>query len=671
MDVLAGLDDAQRAAAQATGPVVILAGAGAGKTRTITHRIAHQVATGHVAGSHVMAVTFTTRAAGELRARLARLGADGVVARTFHAAALRQLTYFWPRLSDAPPPVVLEAKLPVVADAARRRRVQLSRDELRDVTSEIEWAKARVLVPDAYPAAARAAGRTPPVDLDVLADIYTSYQDALITSGQVDFDDLLLATAVALETNPSIAQQVRDQYRSFTVDEYQDVSPLQQRLLDAWLGGRDEVCVVGDPRQTIYSFSGADPRLLATFTDRHPQAQVVRLTRDYRSTPQIVDVAVRLVGGRPGDLVGVAPPGDEPEFVEYPDEVSEAAGTASRIAALVASGTDPTSIAVLYRIGSQSEPYEEALAAVGVPVVLRGSQRFFDRPEVIGALRLLRAASRGDAGAPLGESVRSILAGLGLTEQPPAGAGAVRERWSNLAALAELADELAEREAGADLARFVDDLAERATAQHAPVGSGVTLSTMHAAKGLEWDCVFVVGLTDSMVPIVHATRPEQIEEERRLLYVAATRARRSLTLSWSLARTPGARRGRNPSRFLDGVRPSPPPPPRNGGGRSTAPASTGCSVCSAPLAKGAERALGRCAGCASDGSLALFEQLRTWRAGVAAELGQPAYVVFTDATLGEIALTRPAGRSALSRVKGVGAGKLDRFGDDVLAVVHG
>src|SRR3954451_9085047 len=563
--VLAGLDDEQRTAAQAvSGPVCILAGAGTGKTRTITHRIAYGVHTGAFVPEQVLAVTFTARAAGELRSRLAGLGVGGVQARTFHAAAMRQLRYFAPRVLGGPMPGLVDNKLRLVAAAASRNRLSTDRTSLRDLASEIEWAKTTRATAEEYPARAQAAGREPPFEAAAVAAVYASYESAKQRDGVLDFEDLLLVTAYAIEGNQDVARQVRAQYRHFVVDEYQDVNPLQQRLLDAWLGGRAEVCVVGDPNQTIYSFTGADPDYLLGFADRYSDAEVVKLERDYRSTPQVVGLANKLIGqaprrkGLPGlRLLGQRAEGPEPVFREHPDEPTEAGAVAQACRALVEAGTPAAEIAVLFRINAQSEVYENALAAVGVPYVLKGGERFFERPEVREAVVLLRgAAAGGSEPGALVPTVRDVLASTGWVEHRPPPGGAARDRWQSLAALVDLAVDLVAEDPTMDLAGFVSHLAERANAQHAPTVQGVTLASMHAAKGLEWDVVFVVGLVDGVLPIAQSlSRPEAVEEERRLLYVAVTRAREQLTLSWSLSRNPGAKRARPRSRFLTGLAP--------------------------------------------------------------------------------------------------------------------
>ncbi|MGH3838263.1 MAG: ATP-dependent helicase, partial [Pseudonocardiaceae bacterium] len=510
-DPLDGLDEEQRAAVRAPrGPVCVLAGAGTGKTRTITRRIAQLVHTGHVAPGQVLAVTFTTRAAGEMRTRLRDLGVGGVQARTFHAAALRQLRYFWPRVVGDEPWPLLEHKLRLVGQAAQRAGAGTGADDLRDFASEIEWAKANLVTPESYPAAVAAARRDTPVPAAQVAAIYTGYEELKNRNRVLDFDDLLLHTAAALEEQSAVAQEFRDRYRCFVVDEYQDVTPLQQRVLDAWLGARDDLTVVGDANQTIYSFAGAAPRFLLEFTTRYPDAVTVRLHRDYRSTPQVVSLANRVISaarGRPAgarlQMEGQQAPGPEPSFDEYDDESLEAAAVADAIAELLGQGVAAAEIAVLYRVNAQSEAYEQALDARGIPFQVRGGERFFQRPEVRAAIRALRAAAMVGAVGPAGElgaTVREVLTAHGLTAQPPEGSAA-RSRWESLRALADLATDLAASTPDADLGRLVAELDARANAAHPPAVQGVTLASLHSAKGLEWDAVFLVGLVEGTLPI--------------------------------------------------------------------------------------------------------------------------------------------------------------------------
>ena len=586
--VLAALDPEQRQVALAvTGPVCVLAGAGTGKTRAVAHRIAYAALTGVVDPAHVLAVTFTTRAAGEMRARLVQLAGSGgglerVQARTFHSAALRQLTHFWPATVGGRPPAVLDSKVSMLAEAARGLRVSAGVAELRDVASEIEWAKVSQVRPDGYAGSSAKAGRTPPLAAEVIARMYARYEDLCRERHLVDFESVLELTAAILAEHGQAAAEVRDRYRYFVIDEYQDVNPLQKLLLDSWAGDRDDVCVVGDPRQTIYSFAGATAAFLSGFSAEFPDATVIELVRNYRSTPQVIALANQLTGmagprsladqlrtggplrsGRPrhtapsAALVAQRPAGPAAEFAEYPDEEEEASAVAARADTLRSAGVAPGQMAVLVRTNAQTLALERALAERGVPCQVRGADRFFDRPEVRQATGLLRAAAKSassSAGSEPPAEVRHILAGLGLTRDAPEGRGAARERWESLEALAQLAADYFAAHPDAALGGFVAELGRRSAIEHAPAIQGVTLASLHAAKGLEWDVVFLPGLTEGTLPIVYAQTEEAIEEERRLLYVGVTRARERVFLSWSLARSPGGRRTRKPSRFLGSLR---------------------------------------------------------------------------------------------------------------------
>ncbi|MBB5957377.1 DNA helicase-2/ATP-dependent DNA helicase PcrA [Saccharothrix tamanrassetensis] len=679
--LLEGLDPEQRAAVEAPrGPVCVLAGAGTGKTRTITHRIAYLVQRGHVAAGQVLAVTFTARAAGEMRTRLRALGVQGAQARTFHAASLRQLRYFWPRVVGGPQWDLIDRnKLRFVAQAANRVGLSTESDSLRDLAGEIEWAKASLIAPDDYPVAAGRAQRDTPAPAEQVVQVYRTYEQLKNEAQLLDFDDLLLHTAAALEEHTDVAEEFRDRYRCFVVDEYQDVTPLQQRVLDAWLGTRDDLTVVGDANQTIYSFAGASPRPLLDFPRRFPEAAVVRLERDYRSTPQVVGLAnevIKWARGRPAGsrlrLIGQRPEGPEPRFTEFDDESAEAAAVAQRVKALLDDGVPASEIAILYRVNAQSEIFEQALAELGIPYQVRGGERFFQRAEVRQAMVALRSAASHEPSGELPKVVREVLTGIGLTDEPPAG-GAAREKWESLLALVELAEELVAAVEGADLPKFVAELEMRAEAQHPPTVEGVTLASLHAAKGLEWDAVFLVGLVEGTVPIVHADGDEAaIEEERRLLYVGVTRAREHLWLSWALARAVGGRRYRRRSRFLYGLIPEDHPASRTAkrepAQRKSKPL---CRVCGSALTDARAVKLSRCGSCPSDVDEELLNRLRAWRAGRARELKVPAYVVFTDATLVAIAEQRPEDIPGLVAIAGIGAAKLDRYAADVLALVQG
>ena len=690
VDVLAGLDDGQRSAVLApSGPVCVLAGAGTGKTRTITHRIAHLIGSGAHSSSEVLAVTFTTRAAGEMRVRLRSLGVPGVQARTFHSAALKQLRYFWPRSVGGQLWPVLEHKLRLVAIAAKRANTGTDAATLRDLASEIEWSKATLAGPRDYLAAVAKHQRDTPLPAETVAKVFEIYESVKQDAEQLDFDDLLLHTCAVLEDDEQVAREFRSRYRCFVVDEYQDVTPLQQRTLDAWLGGRDQLTVVGDANQTIYSFAGASPGYLLGFERKYPNATVVRLERDYRSTPQVVTLANRIIAGSTGvaskyrlKLTAVLPDGPPTTFNEYPDEPTEANAVAAAAAALIEGGVPASGIAVLYRINAQSEVYEAALTGQAVPYVVRGGERFFARAEVRQALGVIRTAAQrgGPSEAPdlepeqaqpdgstavpvsrLVPTVRALLSTIGLSDDAPP-PGALRDKWDSLVAIVTVAEELADTDPAATVATLAAELDQRAEAQHAPTVEGVTLASLHAAKGLEWDAVFLVGLTDGTMPIQHAETPEEIEEERRLFYVGVTRARTRLALSWALSRTEGGRRPRRRSRFLTGIAPdSATPSPRGAPGR--------CRLCGGRLLTPAQVKIGRCANCPSSADPDLVDALRAWRKTRSTEASVPAFVVFSDATLLAIAERRPTDNAALLAIPGIGRAKLDAYGKDVIGIV--
>ncbi|WP_145779084.1 ATP-dependent DNA helicase UvrD2 [Micromonospora taraxaci] len=695
--VLAGLDPEQRSAVTApAGPVCILAGAGTGKTRAITSRIAHRALSGEISPRHVLAVTFTARAAAEMRHRLTLLGAQGVQARTFHAAALRQVRYFAPRLlAGRAMPELLDSKVRLVTLAAARVGLRADRAAARDLAGEIEWAKSSLVEPADYVVSAARALRDTPHEPAKVADVFTAYEQLKRSNGVIDFEDMLRAAVWGIEEHPDVGEQVRGQYRHFVVDEYQDVNPLQQRLLDAWLGGRDDLTVVGDASQTIYSFTGATSAYLVDFPRRHRNATVVRLVRDYRSTPQVVGLANAVISQARGtearlrlELSGQRPPGPEPDLRIFTDEPAEANAVAARCRALIDAGTPAKEIAVLFRVNAQSEAYEKALTEASVPYVVQGAERFFERAEVRQAMVALRAATRSIPGeTPLPTAVVEALTAVGWSPDAPPAGGAARERWEALSALVQLSEEYAASpevvpigeaasvERQVTLSDFTEELARRAAQQHVPTVDGVTLASLHSAKGLEWDAVFLIGLAEGTLPTTYAKTVEQVEEERRLLYVGITRAREWLWLSYAAARSPGGR-ARRPSRFL--------PQLDRSGGTERAVGGTGparaerrrtqivsCRICGATLLAGPDRKLGRCPTCPSDIDDELHERLREWRQRVAAAQKVPAYVVFTDATLIALAERRPGRSEELIAIAGIGPRKLGLYGDSVLALVGG
>jgi len=544
--ILEALDEEQRRAAESlVGPTCILAGAGTGKTRTITHRIAYGIAKGYYSANRVLALTYTNRAAGELRARLRSLGASGVQVKTFHAAALAQLEHFWPQFAGVPAPQVVESKAKLIAQAAASLSLKVDTVAVRELAAEIEWRKYSLKSLEQYAQAGRP--RVTGLALEQNVAIQEAYESAKIKAQKLDWEDVLILTLGLLRAEPLALSHVQQRYRFFTVDEYQDISPLQHELLDLWLGDHSDLCVVGDPNQTIYSFTGASSEYLYNFANRYNDANVFELTQNYRSSKQIVTAANRVVtdSAKISPLRAIGDMGNPVQLQAHPTIQAEVQSVATEIKYQIESGVKPSEIAVLYRVNGQSEAIEAALSAAGIEYQLRGGERFFNRPDVQRAMSAIKAetksASRPDKSTF--ELVSDICRSLGWSSREPDHAGPERERWDSLNALVAMVDEMPE---GATLEEFSNELEERKHSQHEPLKASVTLSTIHAAKGLEWSSVFVIGLTEGYLPIVYATKPEEIAEEKRLFYVAITRAKRNLVLSW--AKSDG--RTREPSRFL-------------------------------------------------------------------------------------------------------------------------
>lgn len=640
--ILAGLNEEQREAVQATaGPVVILAGAGTGKTRVISHRVAYGTATGAIDPKRMLVVTFTEKAATEMRHRLGALGLPEVQASTFHAAARRQLAHFWPDIHGRPLPEVLDSKLRIIGPLARSLPGGYKFTPAKDLADEIEWAKVRRQTPETY-----APEREPPVPADVFTTLWRRYEQAKARADRIDFEDMLTLAVELYETDASALALAHRRYGWFSVDEYQDTNRLQEDLLRLWLGDRRELCVVGDPDQTIYSFTGASSEYLATFADRYPGAATVRLGLNYRSTPQVIALANRLIPGR--ELRPSLPDGPMPELHPHADGDAETATVLARVRSLTRDGVPPTEIAILVRTNAQLVGFEGALTAAGIAFTVRGT-RFFARPDVRAAIRALRP----DVAGPLGE----IVAGRWRTElgfdeaDPPAGGSGpeARDRHAALVTLLTMARELEAAQPDATVADFVADLARRSAAEAdaEAAGNGVILSTIHRAKGLEWDAVFLPQLEEGTLPIRQsASDAVALAEERRLLCVGITRARRHLVLSWAASRVgpKGSVRAR-PSRFIAELRPSAVarPAPKRG-----APAPTyELSPADEPL----------------------LEQLMAWRLERARADGVPAYVVADNKTLAAIASRRPSNEAALLRVPGIGQRKVAMYGEEILAIV--
>ena len=547
--LLENLDPEQRLAAESlVGPTCILAGAGTGKTRTVTHRIAYGISKGYYSANRVLALTYTNRAAGELRARLRQLGVGAVSVKTFHAAALAQLEFFWPQFSGVPAPAVLQSKARLISEVADSVKIRLDAGALRDFAAEIEWRKYSMLSMSEYAALVKSRPKVASLSPAKNLELQQAYEDAKVKAQKVDWEDVLVLTLGMLRAEPRALAHVQQQYRFFTVDEYQDISPLQHALLDVWLGNHSDLCVVGDPNQTIYSFTGATSEYLQNFGSRYEDANVIQLTRNYRSTQQIVSFANRLTidSSTVEPLRSEGEIGLAPRSLSFATVADECAALAAGIRTKLDQGVKPSDIAVLYRVNGQSESIENALSNAGIDYQVRGGERFFNRPEIQNAIRAVRAESISPTDKPLYQTVTDICRSLGWQTQQPQEKGSAREKWESLNSFLAITEELAE---GATILDFAKELDERQRSQHEPIKAAVTLSTIHAAKGLEWDFVFIIGLTEGYLPISYAQTEAEIREEQRLLYVGLTRARKELTLSWA-RRDANSTRDRESSRFL-------------------------------------------------------------------------------------------------------------------------
>jgi DNA helicase II / ATP-dependent DNA helicase PcrA len=664
-ELLAGLNPSQREAVTSeAAPLCVLAGAGSGKTRVLTRRIAWRVASGSADPRHVLALTFTRRAAAELGSRLAALGVrHQVAAGTFHGLAYAQLRRRWAERGERPP-AILDRKVRILAPLLPRRPG--SDVQPADVAAEIEWAKARMVPPSRYEQEASAAGRRPCLPPAAVAALYRRYEEEKRRRGLVDFDDLLLACAVALEADPEFTASQRWRFRHLFVDELQDVNPAQFRLLRAWAGGRPDLFGVGDPNQAIYSWNGADPRYLSEFPRHFPGAAVLRLDDNYRSSPQVLAVANAVLGGR-SRLRSHEPDGPVPTVTSYPTDREEAAGTARAVRRRHGTGQAWSSAAVLTRTHAQLLLFEEAFRSAGIPFRVRGSARFLSHPEVRAALEGLR---RLPAATPMEEAVADLVA---LAQEASSGpgdaAGEAGERAANLDNLVRLARDYVAAEPGAVVAGFAAWL--NATLRNDDAGPGpaadaIELATLHAAKGLEWPVVFVAGLESGFLPIGHAETAEARAEERRLLYVGLTRARQELHCSWAERRPFGERTvARQPSPYLAPIeaavaalaegRPVPDWREHLAGTRARVRAGAG--------GRGPGPEVGR------NADPRVLEALRTWRAATARASGVPAYVVFHDTTLAAVAEARPRDRQALLALPGLGPVKVERYGDDLISLV--
>jgi DNA helicase-2/ATP-dependent DNA helicase PcrA len=627
---LDGLNPAQREAALAVrGPVAILAGAGTGKTTTITHRIAHQVASGTFRPSQILAVTFTTKAAGELKERLAAPGAAGVEARTFHAAALSQLSSLWPTYAGTPLPKVLDHKAPVISSLANALPPPHRFLPRRELAGEIEWAKNQMIPPDRY--LAELGDHEPPIPKHLMLRIYEGYERRKDSMRSLDFEDMLALAIRLFDEHPGAAEEIRARFHSFTVDEFQDVNPLQAALLDRWLGDRDDLCVVGDDHQSIYTFTGATPAYLLGITERFPHAVVIRLEENYRSSPEVLLTANRLaehLGGFAKTLRATRPSGPAPVASAVPNEAAEVDAIVVAVRRLHAEESVPLEeMAILYRINARSEPFEEAFAAAGIPYQVRDGA-FLRRPGPRAVLARLQRA----AGERVHAAVEALTDQLGYDPGAQPDADEEITRQSDLARLRSLAAEFEQADPDGDIPSFIRELDRRFSTERS--GRGVNLLTYHRAKGLEFEAVFLPRLLDGELPFRSGRARTDPEEERRLLYVGITRARRFLFLTWPTD-------GRSPrSPFVKEL------------GWAETKEVRPVSIGRKPVGNGM-----------------LMDRLKEWRRTRAKAEGVPAYVVFHDQTLGDIARNMPKDWADLAAIPGIGPAKLERYGDDILQIV--
>ena len=650
--LLDGLNPAQRRAVESeAAPLCILAGAGSGKTRVVTRRIAHRILTGAAEPGHVLAVTFTRKAAGELRSRLATLGVrEHVAAGTFHALAYAQLRRRWADRGERPP-TLLERKTRVLGPLLSRRTKVLTAAE---AAAEIEWAKARMVTPAQYETEASTARRQP---IPGMAAIYQRYEDEKRRKGLVDFDDLLLICASALEDDAEFAAAQRWRFRHVFVDEFQDVNPVQHRLLIGWLGDRRDLCVVGDPNQAIYSWNGADPTFLTEFDRHFPGGETVELENNYRSTPQVLAVARAVLHG--ARIEPTRPDGPVPTIRCFDNDTAEARGIARAARRAYGSTTPWSHMAVLVRTNAQTVLFEEAFRAAGVPCRVRGGP-FLQQPDVRDALNALQ---RGPAGVPFRSRLSELEAFAAESDVTP-------ERRLHIEALVRMGVEYLAADDQATVSGFLGWLQATVRGDDgADTKDAVEISTFHRAKGLEWPVVFVCGLERGLVPIGHANSPAAEAEERRLLYVAVTRAQRELVCSWAERRTFGSKSvARQPSPWLEAVEMT-------------------CSALASGAAPNSDEWLRRIAeqrarlkpkgvkGGAVRGGIAIaaddptFEALKAWRTKAARAANVPAYVIFHDSTLAAVAAAKPTTKQELLALPGLGPVKASRYGDALLDVV--
>jgi DNA helicase II / ATP-dependent DNA helicase PcrA len=714
--LLQGLNEAQeKAVVSEHAPLCILAGAGSGKTRVLTRRIAYRIATGSAAPQHTLAITFTRKAAGELTKRLGAIGVrDRVATGTFHSVAYNQLRQYWIE-KGIPAPTLTQSKLRILMPLVAQRNASGlgtgpgAAVQPGDLASEIEWAKARLITPQNYAETVSQLGRKPPLGVEAMAELYRRYEADKKKRGIVDFDDLLLLTAQAMEADKEFAARQRWRFRHLFVDEFQDVNPAQARLLDGWLGLLDspmvlthraedsvddfadslsvtaidagvDLCVVGDPNQSIYGWNGADPRFLGAFRRRFPNGGMVRLEDNYRSTPQILTVADAVLGLGARESRALRPnrnDGATPIITAYPSDLEEARGIARQTREHHNARVPWKHMAVLTRTNAQLLLFEEAFRAAGIPHRVRGGQAFLQQPEVLRTLSLL---NDGPARVPLASrlnDLEELIVDLKEADEGNTPVEGTLERVSQIEGVIRMAHEYQGIEPDGSVSGFLTWLHGAITSSNDEPqlgGDVVELATFHRAKGLEWPIVFVAGLERGYVPIGNADSPEGRAEEQRLLYVAVTRAESTLYCSWTKSRTFGSRTtARSASYWLENIEAA----IRSMSNETSADWQTilrdmkervnAARAAGVPGVSGTKKAAIE-VGAKADP--ALYERLKAWRTAESRHSGVAAFAVLHDTSLAAIAEARPTSLAELHKVPGIGSVKVARYGDALLAVVR-